>query len=587
MQDTGLLNEKVAKTIIKELIHQGVRTFFIAPGSRSAALVTAAAEHPLVKTHVHFDERALGFMALGYAKAKKTPAALILTSGTAVANVLPSVIEASKTNVPMIILSADRPPELLDCGANQTIDQPGIFGSYTRHTLNFPVTSSDLDLNFYSSSIGSAVSFAKDGPVHINCPFRKPFLGYEDAEHTRPYTIEKKQNHMHTTYFQGDITPHENDLILLAERLSGIENGIILVGDTSEDIDVESLETLSRLLQWPILADITSNLRSKGPILGLARYYDLILGSLPLHETLPVEGVLHLGGPVITKRVHDWLLKHKPSTYCHVRSNPSRAEHLHLANHHMICSPNAFLGSVFHHINGRGPTSWMGLWNSLGTVVENRLGEFFDGTLNEMSTLNLLNELPDNVQTFIGNSMPIRDADSFFFPKTKSGSIFANRGTSGIDGNIATAIGICKALSSPTLAIIGDQTLLHDIGSLAALKNLDEPFILLNINNGGGGIFSFLPIAKKQNIFETYFANAESRSFKGLAHSFGLTYNNPDSIDSLKQALTDGLSHPGPTLIEVCTNRAENVDLHKKLISELSGLNLSPKSVPFPAYAKT
>ncbi len=582
MQDSGLLNEQMAKTLIKELIHQGVRTFFIAPGSRSTPLVVAAAEHPLAETIVHFDERALGFSALGYAKAKNAPAAIIVTSGTAVANLLPSVIEAAQSQTPLIVLSADRPEDQIDCGANQAINQTHLFSSYTSWSHHFDTPHTKQNYQAVRSVAAQAVFRASTGPVHINCPFRKPLLTDTPSTSNAP-------SRAHAIYTKSQPIPSESDLMQIADRLSLIENGVIIAGSMPTWENTEAIESLARLLQWPIFADINSALRSHGTLHGLCRHHDLCISSLPKHEEMPVEGILHLGGPLVSKPVQEWIAKHNPKTYIHIKTNPARLDPLHLASHHVQADPQTCVNLILNHLPGRSPSSWMHLWSELSTVVSQRLNLFLDkqSTINELSALNLLNTLPQTAAAFIGNSMPIRDADALFYPDKPTGPLFANRGASGIDGNIATAAGICRALQSPTLAILGDQALLHDIGSLAMLKHLKHPFVVLAINNSGGGIFSFLPIAKKRELFEEHFAARHTLTFKQLAQSFNLKYENPKAISTLHDLIHEALAGVGATLIEITTDRRDNYALHRQLIDELAGTNASQKMSPFPAYASS
>ncbi len=575
MQDTGLLNEQMAKTLVKELIHQGVRTFYIAPGSRSTPLVVAAAEHPLAETVVHFDERAIGYAALGFAKGKQTPAAIIVTSGTAVANLLPAVVEAKQSSTPMIVISADRPSELVDCGSNQTIDQKNIFGKYTCWTCDFDTSQDEQAVR---SAAAQAVFRAGAGPVHLNCPFRKPLLGKG--------TSANSTSRAHTIYSKSEPVPSERDIIQIADRLSSVENGIIITGALADCENTEALESLSRLLQWPIFADVTSHVRSHGSLTGLCRHHDLCIKSLPKHEEMPVEGILHFGGPFVSSTTSEWLDKHAPKTYVHIKTKSGRLDPLHLVSHHVQGNPLKCTEMLLAHLPGREPSSWMALWNDLSGVVTERAAAFMDkqSAVSELSVATVLNALPVTSAAFIGNSMPIRDADALFYPSAETGALFANRGVSGIDGNIATAAGLSRALQKPILAIVGDQTLMHDIGSLAMLKNLHHPLVILVVNNGGGGIFSFLPISQKREIFEEHFAARHTQSFKNIAQGFGLKYENPKAVSTLQDIVHESLAGVGSTIIEVTSDRRDNFALHRQLIDALAGTSAQVTS-PFPAYA--
>lgn len=583
MQDSGMLNERVAKLLIKELIHQGVRYFCIAPGSRSTPLIAAAAGHPLAETFVHFDERSLGFHALGYAKAKGVPAAVIVTSGSAGANLLPSVIEASMSHVPMIILTADRPPELLDCGANQTMIQKDLFHPFIRWDCLFPTPEPELEDKYWSSAIAQGVYRSKRnpaGPVHFNCPYRKPL----DAQ--KPSGMVKTADSIR--YSEPQLMSREEDISALADGLGPIEKGVIVVGSLPHSTSFEALESLSRLLQWPILADVTSGMRSKGQVCGSIPYYDLILKSLATRDELRVDAVLHFGGPCVSATLGEWMKNHKPEFYCQIGNNPGRQDPHRLLTHHFECDPMHFAGELTHFLPGRGPSDWISLWNNLATVVGNRVETFFAGEdkITEPAIARMLCRLPADTATFIGNSMPIRDADQLFFPQGSATRIFASRGVSGIDGNIATAAGVCHGLKAPTVAVLGDQTCLHDLTSLAQVKCLENPFVLIIINNGGGGIFSFLPIAKRKDI-EAYFSAPHQMQFKLAAEQFGIEYHQPHACSELNDLIGSALEKNCPTIIEVITERAQNHALHMDLLQQLAGIPVEavPSSNAF--YAPT
>ncbi|HPE84902.1 MAG TPA: thiamine pyrophosphate-dependent enzyme, partial [Chlamydiales bacterium] len=437
--------------------------------------------------------------------------------------------------------------------------------------------------SYWNACIAQALHRAKSapsGPVHINCAFRKPFA--QEGEKLALSTSNVKRH-----YALPLKLPRDDDVSMIADSLSPIENGVIIAGSLPHGTSVAALETLSRLLQWPIIADINSGLRSQGEIHGLARYYNHILGSLSRHDELRLDGVLHFGGPIVSQVLNEWITKHNPECYCHVADTPQRLDPHHIATHYFDVDPLVFAGELTQYLPGRGPSNWMALWKNLSSIVLDRIQTFFAGgsEISEPEVIRLLNDLPSHAAVFVGNSMPIRDADSFFFPKQEAPPLFANRGTSGIDGNIATAAGICQSLDRPTLAILGDQTTLHDLNSLAFSKKLNQPLIILTINNGGGGIFSFLPVAQKHAIVEDFFAAAHDLHFKSAAQIFGLHYHQPKTVESLKECVLEALEGNAPCLIEVITSRRRNVELHHELLAELSGINPKAKTAEFPCYA--
>ena len=328
-------------------------------------------------------------------------------------------------------------------------------------------------------------------------------------------------------------------------------------------------------------------MRSKGQLCGAIPYYDLILKSMATRDELRVDAVLHFGGPCVSATLGDWLKSHKPEYYCQIGSNPERQDPHLLMTHHFECDPMRFANELTHFLPGRAPSDWVALWNNLAAMVGNRVETFFAGKdeITEPAVARMLCRLPVDTAAFIGNSMPIRDADQLFFPIGPATRIFASRGVSGIDGNIATAAGICHGLQAPMVAVIGDQTCLHDLTSLAQLNKLEHAFVLIVINNGGGGIFSFLPIANRKEMLETHFSAAHQMHFKSAAEQFGIAYHQPHTCGDLSDCMNGALAEGKPAVIEVITERAQNHALHLDLIQQLSGLSTSEGATHATFYA--
>lgn len=580
---TGELNEKWAMQLIKELVHQGVRYFCIAPGSRSTPLTVAASEHPLTETFVHFDERALAFHALGFAKATSSPAAIIVTSGTAVGNLLPAVMEAHHDNIPMILLTADRPPELRNTGANQTSDQTKIFHNFINWQTDFPCADPHISPSFLGSTISTALSHTLStprGPVHINCMFRQPFFE-SDNETSNPHkerVVKASQTHL----FFGEKTLKPNQLETLADELSEYEKGIIVVGDLPPHTSLESFFTLSRLLQWPLFPDILSPLRSHSKVDGMIPHYDLILKGMSLNEDLAPDAILQFGDRFVSKKLLEWIGIKKPKCHTLVASHEKRMDPLHSLTHRVIANPWHVADKLSNHLPGHSPSAWMSYWQEMNCLTKKVLTHFFKEH-NELSEPALFHHLSSwlgqKTPLFIGNSMPIRDADAFFSPDRNIGPIFGNRGLSGIDGNIATVAGLAKGLNKPLVAVMGDLTFLHDLTSLAQLKNSPVPITLIVINNDGGGIFSFLPISNRKTVFDPFFRTPHGLNLKHAAALFGLSYKQVDSLEEIQMMISNQISHL--TLIEVQTNRDENVALHQNITSHVKEvLGTSALSTP-------
>lgn len=470
--------------LIDQLVQQGVTHFCTAPGSRSTPLVTVAIEHPKIKTHTHFDERGLGFLALGIAKAKKEPVAIIVTSGTAVGNLLPSIMEAHHTHTPLIVLSADRPYELRDCSANQTTDQIKIFQPFVEWQTDLSTDSNEKT----TRSIGAqAYFYAIRGPVHINCPFREPLYKQFDLSHGKRIDLQLPRL---------SSAPYKTDK----------SRGIILVGRLPHHDDVHPILSLAKRLKWPVLADILSNARCY-PTDEQIRYFDWIEKPTP-------EFVLHFGDRMTSKRVLTWL-------------NNTRPEYVHVSPYHDLQDPERILtGRVQSDVSEfcqdfEAPFDPNWKWVDQEPIFEER------DHFTEVHAMRKIQEiLPDEFGVFLGNGMPIRDADHFLFPKTCRG-FFANRGLSGIDGNIATIAGLAEEM--PVLGFIGDQAALYDLNSLPLLKKTKHKVILIISNNFGGGIFHHLPITASPH-FETYWAAKHDLHFEKGAEMFGIPYLPFDQI---------------------------------------------------------
>ncbi len=535
----GELNETWGKTLIDQLIGQGVTYFCHAPGFRSTPLALAIAEDPRAETFVHFDERGVAFHALGYAKATGKPAAVIVTSGTALGNLMPAIMEASASNVPLILLTCDRPAELRDTCANQTCDQIKIFGDFVHYFFDFPSPNASLPTNFLATTIAQAVSkslYPSPGPVQLNFPFPEPFFSNLPtmALDTPPvkYLFPKRT-------FQ--------DAHQWAQRLQPIKKGVIILGAKGS---CPSATVLSEKLGWPILADIISNHRELSDPRSIP-YYHHILKSKP---QLEAEFVLHLGDTCVSKLLIEWM--GKASTLVHVAPHCKRNDPLHTVTERVVCDIEDFCNQLACEIKPNDQ-SWYSEWNKWAAVADPPLK---NTGLTEPHVTKIIESLASPTHAlFFANSMPIRDADMFFFPKSPSGPIFANRGLSGIDGNIATIAGIANKW--PVTAVVGDQTLLHDLNSLAQLKKTKHPVRIIVINNGGGGIFSFVAIGERKDVLNTYFSAAHDLSFEKAAALFALPYERIDTVE--------GLTKSEATIIEVVTNRDENLALHKQIDAEI------------------
>lgn len=561
-------------TIISELVKSSVRHFLVAPGSRSTPLVLAAANEPLTETFVHYDERGLAFHAFGLAKATNLPTCLICTSGTALMNFYPAVVEASMAQIPLIILAADRPPELRDTGANQSIDQVNVFGRYLRWEIDLATQDSGLSNHAIATSINQAVYRslrAPRGPVLINCMFREPF------------SLEKPPSREHnpfpkTKYYHFDKELDIDHLQYLASELSQYEKGLIVVGARERtDLD-ESILATGMKLQWPIFADPISGLREMGCDSCMIPFYNHVLQTTHSKEKMVPDVVLHFGGQIVSKVLLMWLKTLAPKKYFLVANFPNRHDPHHQVTDKIEIDPARFCSKLSPYIKGRSPSPWLNLWKEYSRSVESGLIPLLkmgDKLSEPFAVHTLLENVPRAAAFFFGTSLPIRYADSFFFPQHPTPTIFANRGASGLDGLISTCIGIARGLKQPLVAVLGDQGFLHDLNSLGMLHKRPLPITFVLLNNSGGGIFHALPIAEHKAIFEEFFLAKHTLTFEKFAEGFHIPYFCPSTPTEFLTLLKDCTKTHTPNIIEVQTSSQENHDLlleiEKKLKSQLIG----------------
>ncbi|MDP8940627.1 MAG: 2-succinyl-5-enolpyruvyl-6-hydroxy-3-cyclohexene-1-carboxylic-acid synthase [Actinomycetota bacterium] len=576
--ETARANRLWAQLVVEELVRTGVDFFCVASGSRSTPLVAALSENPKAKSLVHFDERGTAFAALGYARATGRPAAWITTSGTAVANGLPAIVEASTDSVPMVLLTADRPPELRQTGANQTIVQPDIFGGYTRWSFDVPAPDLSVDPASVLTTVDQAVYRARrapKGPVHLNLMFREPFLpepGTDDESLAPASWLEKDEPQT----FYADTMPavDEGEAERLWSVLRDVQNGLIVAGRLESKVQGEAVLRLAEALDWPVLPDIGSQVRLGTDSGLLVPYYDVLLAGGRFKESHKPEAVLHFGGRALSKRLEQFLAHARPDPYVIVRENPFRLDPAHRVTQSVEARIPDFCETLVEVAKSRpasGSAAWKTEWRRASGEVGRRLEELFAGMeqLSEPLVARWVSRhIPEGHGLALASSMPVRDIDTFAATGGSVVPVAANRGASGIDGTVATAAGFARGTGRPVTLLIGDLALLHDLNSLAMIRNL--PVTVVALNNDGGGIFSFLPVAKHEKLFEPYFGTPHGLGFEQAASMFGLGYEQPRSVAEFADTYRSACGRRTPTIIEVRTDREENVASHRKLLEKAS-----------------
>jgi 2-succinyl-5-enolpyruvyl-6-hydroxy-3-cyclohexene-1-carboxylate synthase len=564
-KETGQLNEEWGRLIIKELVHHGVTTFCMAPGARSTPLVIAAASHPLAETIVHYDERGLAFHALGIAKGKRKPVALIITSGSALGNIFPAVMEAHHDQVPLILLTADRPPEVRDTGGNQTTDQVGLFAKFVRYSSDLPCPDPKIPQGVVERVVAQGISRALSqpkGPIQLNCMYRTPLAQKGEGG------ISHQISHAETALNIGKLTLSPQDYKQIARELTSYEKGIIVVSGTHPIDDPENLYKVAQILHWPIFPDILSNVRGDGEKETIIPYHNFILNIIGANATYAPDAILQIGDRFVSQELMDWIASKKPKLHCHLSSHSLSRDETHTVTRKVNADPSIFLENFPAYLSARMPSNWLKEWKTLSKEVTKRISSYFKKH-EDLSEPHIFHRLKDyeNTAFFFSNSMPIRNGNTLFFPKGKGIQLYGNRGLSGIDGNIATAAGIAKGLGRPLIACLGDLSFLHDLNSLPLLKGAALKLIV--INNDGGDIFTFLPIHERKEVFKTYFRTPHHiLSFKEAAKLFNLKYESPMTMVDLEKALKISEN----VIIEIKTKGGENKKIQQELLTVLKEL---------------
>src|SRR5215210_5958710 len=579
-RDTPRANRLWAYLIVEELLRCGVGFFCVAPGSRSTPLVAALAANEGADSLVHFDERGTAFAAVGHARATGLPAAWITTSGTAVANGLPAVVEAATDGMPVILLTADRPPELRQTGANQTIDQPDLFGDYVRWRFDLPVPEEAVDPAMVLTTVDQAVYRARrapSGPVHLNLMFREPFLpDLDEGPGEEPALPARwlKGGEPYTLYAATRPAVDSGEIERLWDTLRQVKRGLVVAGRLHSRKQGEAVLRLAGSLGWPLLPDVGSQIRLGATSGILVPFYDALLAGERFKETHAPEAVLHFGGRAVSKRLEQSLAQSRPDPHVVVRENPFRLDPGHRVTHSVEADVIGFCSALTQAAERRPPASdasWTAAWCAASERADAHLDRLFGGAegLNEPLVASLVSRhIPEGHGICVASSMPVRDLDTFDAPDGAPVPVAANRGASGIDGTVATSAGFARGSGRPVTLLIGDLALLHDLNSLAMLREL--PVVVVVLNNDGGAFFSFLPVARREEFFEPYFGTPQGLTFEHAAAMFGLEYENPRTAPDFVDAYRAACGRGRAALIEVKTDREENVALHRRLLEGLS-----------------
>lgn len=560
-------NTVYAEIFVDELARAGLRHVVLAPGSRNTALVLAFAKNPDIEKHSLLDERSAAFYALGLALASDTPVAVVCTSGSAAANFFPAVVEAHQSCVPLLILTADRPPELRHSGANQTIDQLKMYGDYALWFVDAALPEADppavaiRNVRTLADRAYATANGIRKGVVHINLPFRKPLeptpvegdrltAGAEAAANRRPLTLIAR----------GELHPTDKQLDWLAAQIRNQRKGLIICGPKTASDYQEAFYALAQTAGYPLLAEPTSGLRfHDAPDAPVIAGYNLF----PLEGALAApEIILQFGEVPTSNALLNLLAKARPQQRILITANGEWRDDQHSLSALLWADPISTCAKLAEHLQTTSIATaeemyWRqefafaeaAAWQIAEQEIHN--GELFDGG----TVYDVIDLLPHDSALYAGNSLPVRHLDQFGKPGGKLIHAFANRGASGIDGNLSTALGIGAAWRDrPLAALVGDVTFYHDMNGLLAIQRCGVPATIVLLNNNGGGIFHRLPIRDYDPEFTDYFVTPHGLEFSHAAKLYGLDYFRAESRADFRAAFAASIGSGRSTLIEVPTD---------------------------------
>ena len=562
MATTPATTATFCATLVDEWVRLGVAHAVVSPGSRSTPMAIALASNSKIALHVFHDERSASFAALGIGLQSGTPAVLLCTSGTAAAQFFAAVIEANYAHVPLLVCTADRPPELQGVGAPQTINQTNLYGTFVRKFIDVGLADDaksskwrTIARDAFSATVG-----VNRGPCHVNLPFREPLVGVAG-------TLPVADSHSPVRMSADVATASERKKLSLALRA---ERGIISAGNGIDQ--PRFILELAAKLKWPVVADPRSNCRvapesSHGAM--VASCADVVLRHQPSAESLKPTVVLRIGDPPVSKVVNQWLAQ-CGAEHIAVTQQPSLVDPDKVVTTHIVGSFNELFMEMSRGADSRSETEWIGAWKRCEKYARTALDEELSKQtqLTEPSCAVTVSEaIAAGTNLVVSSSMPVRDLE-WFAPPRDGVRVFSNRGVNGIDGVVSTAVGIALSSKSPTALLIGDIAMLHDSNGLLNLIRRDAQLKVIVIDNEGGGIFSFLPQAQAMegDQFEQLFGTPHSVDFAALAKTHGIAFTWVATAEELRREL----GNPATSMIGVRTDRSKNVDDHNALYSAVA-----------------
>ena len=578
---------------VDELQRAGIHNVVVCPGSRSTPLALACAAQPGLHTWMHVDERSAAFFALGMAKRSGQPVALVCTSGTATANFFPAIVEAKLTHVPLLVLTSDRPHELRENGAPQTIDQTHLYGSHVKWFVDVALPEATNSALRYIRTLADRASALTAsipvGPVHLNFPLREPLTPAPIAEQPLPSIAQRDtlawlgrpNNEPYVTVRDAGERgePDMETITHLTKLIGKAKRGLIIIGPQEDEELVAPLISVAQLLGYPILADPLSQLRSVGTSLQshIITSYDAFLRINAFVDMMQPDLVLRFGAMPTAKPVLTYLKRYASSNLLVIDGNEDWQEPTQLATELIHAHPAALCNALITSLSGEngvihqarvGEDKWLSIWQNADKYTKQALQttiQDFPATFEGRVFTELTHLLPENAMLYVGNSMPIRDLDTFFWGSNSKIRIMGNRGANGIDGIVSSALGASAMSSGPNVLVLGDLSFFHDMNGLLAAKLHKLDLTIIVINNDGGGIFSFLPQADYPEHFEQLFGTPIGLDFSHVAAMYGGEYQRVTDWNAFRTAVQGDMRDGGLHLVEITTERESNVRMHRQL----------------------
>ncbi len=570
--DPSNVNSLWAGVLVETLVRCGVRQVVVSPGSRSTPLTFAFAAHPAIEAIPVLDERSAAFFALGLAKQRRETVALVCTSGTAGANYFPAVIEAAESGVPLVVLTADRPPEMRACASGQTIDQQKLYGGFVtfQHELAVPELA-EPQLRYLRQMVAHAAlrtRIPSGGPVHLNVPFRDPLPPLKDDGAAQRFAATIDWELFFSHLDPVDAAP----AVCAPPRIVPDVHGAIVVGpEQPGDIGsfVAAVAEIARRLGWPVLADGLSPARNHlATIPHLVTTYDLVLRNANAAERLKPEGVLCLGAWPTSKVLRGWIEGSGARLWLATERADNR-DALHGRAQHLAVSLPVLASLLPAAIDVNGyQRMWARYEAKARPALDARL-EAEPAMFEPKAAWLLARHLPAGTPLFVANSMPVRDVEYVWPAGDRAIRPLCSRGANGIDGTLSTALGVAHGAERPAVLLTGDLALLHDTNGFLLRSKFRGSLTIVLINNRGGGIFDHLPVAQFEPPYEEFFATPQDVEFGALCRTYGVEHVAVRDWTQFT-ALVSTLPTSGIRVLEISTDRKRDAAQRKAWFAELA-----------------